>query len=108
MIILGTFVISYEWYLKVIGKKILDDFSKEHSDVRSQMKAWIYEAEEADWHSPLDIKARYAHASFLADNRVVFNLKGNKYRLDTKVNYKSKVVLIKRIGTHSEYSKWKF
>lgn len=94
--------------MKVIGEKILDDFGKKHSEVRSQIMAWVYEAEEAEWQTPNDIKTRYPHASFLADNRVVFNLKGNKYRLDTKITYKNKIVLIKRIGTHAEYSKWKF
>ena len=53
------------------------------------------------------MKARFPTASFLADNRIVFNLKGNKYRVETKVSYEINVVLVLRIGTHSEYSKWK-
>jgi mRNA interferase HigB len=94
--------------MKIVGVKILEEFGNRHADVVSQLKAWIYEVEEAQWRTPADIKARYVHASFLADNRVVFNLKGNKYRLDVKVSYKSQVVLVNRIGTHAEYSKWKF
>ena len=72
------------------------------------MDAWVSEVEEAEWETPNDIKRRYAHASFLANNRVIFNLKGNKYRLDTKISFKNQVVLVVRIGTHEEYSTWKF
>lgn len=100
----------YRWleFLKVIGTKLLDEFAELHSNIRSQLSMWIHEVEEFEWNSPNDIKARYAQASFLAENRVVFNIKGNNYRIDTKINFNSKVVLIKRIGTHAEYSKWKF
>ena len=94
--------------MKVVGRKQLQQFSDTHADVRSQIESWLCEVEEADWQTPMDIKERYASASFLTDNRVIFNLRGNKYRLDTKISYKSKVVLIKRIGTHAEYSKWEF
>jgi mRNA interferase HigB len=94
--------------MKVVGRKSLEDFVERHSDVRSQADAWLCEAEEAEWQSPQDIKARYAHASFLSDGRVIFNLKGNKYRLETKVTYATRIVLIVRIGTHAEYSKWSF
>ena len=94
--------------MKVVGKETLDDFKRRHADARSHVDAWTCEVEEAEWKSPHDIKAKYATASFLADNRIVFNLKGNSYRLDVKVSYVNQVVLIKRIGTHAEYDNWKF
>ena len=94
--------------MTVVGKGTLDDFKQRHADARSPVDAWLCEVEEAQWNSPHDIKARYATASFLADNRVVFNLKGNSYRLDVKVSYKTQVVLVKRIGTHAEYDNWNF
>lgn len=94
--------------MKVIGVGILEQFARNHQNVSTQIWAWRCEVEEATWQSPKDIKDRYVSASFLDDNRVIFNLKGNKYRLDVKVSYKHQVVLVKRIGTHSEYSKWKF
>ena len=94
--------------MKVVSKKTLEDFKQRHADARSHVDAWFCEAEEAEWKSSHDIKARYATVSFLADNRVVFNLKGNSYRLDVKVSYKNQVVLIMRIGTHAEYDNWKF
>ncbi len=94
--------------MKLIGIKALEDFRKDHADCRKQLDAWVAETQDAQWQTPQDIKARYAHASFLPNNRVVFNLKGNDYRLDVKVNYKNQIVLIKRIGTHAEYKKWTF
>ena len=94
--------------MRVIGKKILEEFKRPHADVRSQIDEWICEVEEAQWESPHDIKAKYATASFLGDNRVVFNLKGKSYRLDVKVSYENQVVLVKRIGTHAQYDNWKF
>jgi mRNA interferase HigB len=94
--------------MKVVGVAILDGFSRHHADVRSQIKAWLAEVEEADWNGPQDIKKRFPSASFVGNNRVVFNIRGNSYRLDVKVNYKNKVVLIKRCGTHAEYDRWTF
>ncbi len=94
--------------MKVIGRNQLDDFAAQHADVRSQIDAWICEVEDAEWLTPNDIKARFPSASFLPNSRVVFNLKGKHYRLDTKVNYKNQIMLIKRIGTHAEYDKWTF
>jgi mRNA interferase HigB len=101
-------VLGRDVAMKVVGRKSLDDFVVRHSDMRSQADAWLCEVEEAEWQSPQDVKARYAHASFLSDSRVIFNLKGNKYRLEAKVSYATRIVLIVRIGTHAEYSKWSF
>lgn len=94
--------------MKVVGLQNLDDLTRRHSDVRSQADAWLCEVMEALWQGPQDIKARYAHASFLSDNRVIFNLKGNDYRLEVKVNYANQIIFILRAGTHAEYSKWDF
>ena len=94
--------------MNVIGKKILSEFSARHANVREQLNAWLNEDEEANLEARLqDIKQRYASASFLADNIVVFNIKGNDYRLVAKIDYKNQIVLIKKIGTHPEYSRWK-
>ncbi|MDQ2922044.1 MAG: type II toxin-antitoxin system HigB family toxin [Acidobacteriota bacterium] len=94
--------------MKVVGRESLEKFARKHADVRGQIDAWVCEAEEADWQTPDDIKKRYASVSFLANNRVIFNLKGNKYRLDIKISFKNQLILIMRIGTHEEYSTWKF
>jgi len=94
--------------MRVLGKKKLVEFAQRHGDVRSQIDAWVCEAEEAEWRTPSDIKKRYASASFLARNRVVFNLKGNTYRLDAKIAYQTQIVVVKRVGTHAEYDNWQF
>ncbi len=92
--------------MKVIGITKLDEFADKHGDVRGQLASWLGEAKKAEWHTPAEIKARYASASFLADYHVVFNLKGKKYRLEVVVGYKNQIISISRIGTHAEYSKW--
>jgi mRNA interferase HigB len=92
--------------MKVIGRPVLEDFKQRHADIASQLDSWLNEALVAAWKEPADVKARYVSASFIGDNRVIFNLKGNKYRLEAKINYIAQTVLIKRVGTHAEYSKW--
>jgi mRNA interferase HigB len=94
--------------MKVLGQAILGDFCKNHADAALQINAWIAEAREAEWATPNDIKARYVNASFLSDNRIIFNIKGNKYRLDAKIYYQRQIIIVKRIGTHAEYNRWKF
>ncbi|NKE72980.1 type II toxin-antitoxin system HigB family toxin [Candidatus Manganitrophus noduliformans] len=93
--------------MKVIGRTKLEDFKKGYPDACSQIDSWVAEAQEAEWKTPRDIKQRYASASFLKENHVIFNIKGNKYRLNVKVDYENKIVLIKNVGTHNEYMKWK-
>jgi len=93
--------------MRVVGRIRLEKFASQHADARTQLDAWLCEAEEADWRVPMDVKARFPSASILPDDRVIFNIKGNRYRLETKISYEVKVVLIMRIGTHAEYSKWK-
>lgn len=67
------------------------------------LKAWYDEAKAATWKSPQDIKNAYRNASFIANNRVVFNIKGNDYRLIVAVAYRVRIVYVKFIGTHAEY-----
>ena len=93
--------------MKIIGSKIISTFSRRHADARSSIQAWYHEVKEANWKTPLELKERYPHASILPDNRIIFNIKGNKYRIDTKVSYKHLSVRVIRIGTHSGYSKWR-
>ena len=67
--------------------------------------AWYQETSKAEWSSPRQIKKEYPSASFLADNRDVFNIKGNHYRLIVKISYDYQMVWIRFIGTHAEYDK---
>lgn len=91
--------------MKLIGRELIERFATEHADTRGPLRSWIVEVETAGWRSSHDIKAQYASASFLADNVVIFNIKGNSYRLVVQVAYKTSVVVVKWVGTHAEYSK---
>lgn len=91
--------------MRIIAKKILRDFWEIHSDSEQQLKAWYQETAKAEWTTPKDIKIEYPSASFLVGNRVVFNIKGNHYRLIVKINYDYQMIWIRFIGTHAEYDK---
>lgn len=93
--------------MRVIALRTLREFWQQpgRQDAEQPLKAWFHETEHADWRSPAGIKARYASASFLSDNRVCFNIGGNKYRLIVRVIYQHHAVYIRFIGTHAEYDK---
>ena len=100
---MGTFY--YLCDLRVIAKKILREFWVVHPDCEEQLKSWYREASQATWKYPNELKGEYPRASILRGNRVVFDIKGNKYRLIVKINYDYQVVWIRFIGTHSEYDR---
>ena len=91
--------------MRVIAKKILRDFWAKNSNCEQQLKSWYKEAEEASWKNTNQIKKDYPSASILADNRVVFDIKGNNYRLIVRINFYYKMVWIGFIGTHAQYGK---
>ena len=93
--------------MRVIAKRTLRLFWTKHKDCEEQLKAWYKEAEEAFWNGPREIKRDYPSASFLSNNRVVFNIKGNHYRLVVRINYDCGIVWIRFVGTHKEYDKIK-
>ncbi|MFD0913787.1 type II toxin-antitoxin system HigB family toxin [Methylophilus luteus] len=89
--------------MKIISVKILKDFWQEHPDSEQHLKAWVDEVKHAHWLQPSDIKYKYRHASVLKNKRVVFNIKGNHYRLIVAIAYRFGAVYIKFIGTHQHY-----
>lgn len=91
--------------MRVIAKKCLVKFWAKHSDSEQPLKAWYDEVINARWSSPQDIKNQYRSASFIGKNRVIFNIKGNDYRLIVAVAYRFGVVYIKFIGSHSAYDR---
>ena len=94
--------------MQLLGLIKLDDYRREHADVRGALDAWQLEVERSHWSGPQDVKNRYPSASILSDNKVIFNIKGNKYRLVVKAKYEKGIVLIEWVGTHAEYSKQNF
>ncbi|TVQ05279.1 MAG: type II toxin-antitoxin system HigB family toxin [Balneolaceae bacterium] len=91
--------------MRVFARKTLREFWTNHSDSEDALKAWFSETENSSWKSPADIKKKFPHASILSHNRVVFNIKGNNYRLVVKINYDYGQVFIRFAGTHAEYDK---
>lgn len=91
--------------MRVIAKKTLREFWERHPDCEEQLKAWYREASIENWETPHDIKQDYPSASIVEGNRVVFNIKGNHYRLVVKINYDFGQVWIRFVGTHAEYDK---
>jgi len=77
-------------------------FWERHPDAEQPLKAWFKEATSASWSQPADIKAQYRGASVLKNRRVVFNIKGNDYRLIVAVAYQLQIVCVKFVGTHKE------
>ena len=91
--------------MRVIARTALRNFSNRHKDAKESLDAWWHEARRANWVSPADIKAQYRTASIIKNDRVVFNICGNKYRLVVRINYHAKIVYIRFVGTHEEYNK---
>jgi mRNA interferase HigB len=91
--------------MRIFARRTILDFCERHPAAKQQARAWHDEAAKATWANPQDIKNRYASASFVGGNRVVFNLKGDDYRSITAIAYRIGAVSIKFIGTHTEYDK---
>jgi mRNA interferase HigB len=91
--------------MRIISRKRLREFWEKHPDVRQPLQAWYDDVKHATWKSTADIKDVYRNASFLGNNRVVFNLKGNTYRLVVAIRYKHGIVFIRFVGNHQEYDR---
>ena len=91
--------------VRIIARKTPIQAWTKYRDAEQPLRAWYKEADAADRASPDDIRARYVTASIVADDRVVFNIKGNRYRLVVALNYEARIVYIKFFGTHAEYDK---
>ena len=91
--------------MHIISRKTLLLYWAKAPETEQPLKAWFAETEKALWKNPSEIKDKYRSASILKNNRVVFNICGNKYRLIVRINYSSKVVFIRFVGTYLEYDK---
>jgi mRNA interferase HigB len=91
----------------VISRKKLKEFweTPTYKDSEEPLKAWYLEADNAEWKNPNEIKAKYGNASVVGNNRIVFNICGNKYRLIVQIHYEACIVKIRFLGTHKEYDK---
>ncbi len=88
---------------RILAKSTLREFWEKHPDSEQYLKTWYENAMKSNWNTPADIKQSYASASILKDSRVVFNIKGNSYRMIVKFNFEKQWAFIRFIGTHQEY-----
>lgn len=91
--------------MRVISKKPLREFWEKHADAKAALQAWYEDALRAQWRTPGEIKDSYRTASIIGDNRVVFNIKGNDYRLVIKLHYDRGVAYVRFVGTYREYDR---
>ena len=91
--------------MRVIAKKTLREFWIQHNNSKSALESWYNEARKATWNSPADVKKEYPDASIITNNRIIFNIKRNHYRLIVQINYKYGLIWVRFIGTHAEYDK---
>jgi len=97
--------------MRIIARKTLRQFvdklrgSKDYKVVKSALDAWFHEVEQAHWTNPADVRRAYTNASIVGSDRVVFNIKGNSYRLVVAVNYRLQIVFVKWPGSHAEYDR---
>ena len=95
----------YNEDMRIIARKTLREFWETHADAKQALQAWYADTKAATWKTPADIKSVYHNASFITHNRVVFNIKGNQYRLIVAIQYEYGIVYIRFIGSHQEYDK---
>lgn len=94
---------DYNHSVNLIAVRILREFWRQYPDSEQHLKAWVDEVRKATWEQPADIKEKYRSASILKNRRVVFNIRGNDYRLIVAVAYRFQAVYVKFIGTHAQY-----
>ena len=93
--------------MRIIARKRLKDFWQRpgHEDAEIPLREWFTEAGKAKWNTPNGVKRTFGSASIIANNRVVFNIKGNEYRLVVAIDYKRQISYIRFIGTHKQYDR---
>lgn len=91
--------------MRIVKKRTLIEYWAKHPSSEGALKSWYAEVKNANWTIPQDIKKRYSTADILSNNRVVFNIKGNTYRLAVEIHYNTQIVYIRFVGTHSEYDR---
>lgn len=91
--------------MRIYSRSTLQQFWKKHPDAEQPLRAWFAEAKKSSWSTPSHIKELHRTASFVGNDRVVFNIGGNKYRLIVAVSYGRGAVFVRFVGTHAEYDR---
>jgi mRNA interferase HigB len=90
---------------RIFAKSTLRQFWEKHQDAEQYLKTWYETAMKSEWKTPNDVKQTFATASILKEGRIVFNIKGNSYRLVEKFNFEKQWIFIRFVGCHSDYEK---
>ncbi|OGM26557.1 hypothetical protein A2627_00850 [Candidatus Woesebacteria bacterium RIFCSPHIGHO2_01_FULL_39_28] len=93
--------------MRLVGIAILDEAAKKHPSAKKQLGAWACIVKNTKWSTPQDLKSQFSKADILGDKQVIFNIKGNDFRLLVKVDYENEIVAVTKFGTHKEYDRWK-
>lgn len=93
--------------MRVIAFRTIREFfeQSEYSDSEISLRAWYHDVKSADWKNSNELKNQYKNASIVGGGRVVFNIKGNEYRLVVAIDYEFQVIFIRFVGTHKQYDK---
>lgn len=91
----------------LLGKSKIDAFKAKYADACCKIESWEAEIEAASWSTPHQMKERYPTADPIGNLNTIFNIKGNKYRIWVQISYEHQIALVKEVGTHEEYKKWK-
>ncbi len=89
--------------MRIISKRTLQIFWKEHASAEQPLKSWFDEASKADWSTPNERKLQFGNASIVSDKRVVFNIHGNAFRLVVDIEFRLHIIFVVWVGTHQEY-----
>ena len=92
--------------MRIVKRKVLQEFGEDHAQARAPLEQWYRQVKAGDWHTTADVGRVFGTAvDFVANNRAVFDIKGNDYRLIAEINYRRQIVFIRFLGTHAEYDR---
>jgi mRNA interferase HigB len=91
--------------MRIIAKRTLREFWEKYSDAETPLKVWYKNIKEAEWRNSNELKRQFKNASIVGNDRIVFNIKGNTYRLVISIDFEKQIVWIKFIGSHRDYDK---
>lgn len=92
--------------MRIVKRGVLKNFAREHPQARGSLDTWYEQIKAGEWNSPSDIKRVFgSNVDFVENNRAIFNIKGNDYRLIAEINYRTQAAYVRFIGTHREYDK---
>ena len=91
--------------MRILTKGTLREFWERHPDAEAALRDWYRVAQQASWDTPSDVRESHANARIIGNNRAIFNIKGNNYRLVVRMDYQFKKVYVRFVGTHVEYDR---